>query len=295
MPTILARLAAMFDLRYHAVSLAAVFVALAVGILLGIGVADRGLVDRGKETFLRAQVDDLNASLDDANARLDRLERQQRAAAAFMEEGYPSLTAGRLAGKRIALVFVGRFDGVRGEVEDALRDAGAPPLLRARALRVPVDEDTIRTRYGGSIDELGRSLGRELVLGERTPLWDRLSALIVEEQSGRMGQRADGIIVVRSAEPQAGGTARLLRGLYEGIASAGAPAVGVERSDAGASATEVFRSAGLSSVDDVETPPGKLALVLLLAGARGGNYGVKETADDGPLPALESAPRPAAG
>jgi hypothetical protein len=285
----------MFDLRYHVASLAAVFIALAVGILLGIGVADRGLVDRGKETFLRAQVADLGTSLDDANARIDGLERQRRAAAAFIEEGYPLLVADRLAGKRIALVFVGKIDAVRGAVEDALQDAGAPPLLRVRALRVPVDEDTVRARYGGAIDELGRSLGRELVLGERTPLWDQLSSAVVEEQSGRMGQPADGVVVVRSAEPQGGGTARFLRGLYEGIAAAGAPAVGVERSDAGFSATDIFRSAGLSTVDDIETDPGKLALVLLLAGARSGNYGVKESADDGPLPALVSVPQLAAG
>ena len=37
----------MFDLRYHVASLAAVFVALIIGILVGVGISDRGLVDRG--------------------------------------------------------------------------------------------------------------------------------------------------------------------------------------------------------------------------------------------------------
>jgi hypothetical protein len=286
--------ARVFDLRYHVASLAAVFVALAVGILLGIGVADRGLVDRGQESLLRAQVGDLQQSLDEANARIDILERRQRSAQGFIEAGYPLLVADRLAGKRVALVFVGKTGGLRDEVDDALQDAGAPPLLRMRALRVPIDEESVRRRYGGSVDQLGQSLAREFTRGERTPLWDRFAGVLVEEQQGGLKEPADAVVVVRSAEPQRGATARFLRGLYEGLAAAGVPAVGIERSDADASAIETFRSAHLSTVDDVETPPGKLALVLLLAGARKGNYGAKPTADDGPLPPLESVPQPAA-
>jgi len=38
----------MFDLRYHVASLTAVFLALVIGILVGVGIADRGLVDRAK-------------------------------------------------------------------------------------------------------------------------------------------------------------------------------------------------------------------------------------------------------
>jgi ABC-type proline/glycine betaine transport system permease subunit len=34
----------MFDFRYHALSLVAVFMALVIGILLGIAIGDKGLV-----------------------------------------------------------------------------------------------------------------------------------------------------------------------------------------------------------------------------------------------------------
>jgi hypothetical protein len=42
----------------------------------------------------------------------------------------------------------------------------------------------------------------------------------------------------------------------------------------------IFKSAGLSSVDDVDTPAGRLALVLLLAGSPSGQYGFKRSADN---------------
>jgi hypothetical protein len=40
----------------------------------------------------------------------------------------------------------------------------------------------------------------------------------------------------------------------------------------------VWDKAGLSSVDDVETPVGKLALAVLLTGGERGLYGVKKSA-----------------
>jgi len=43
---------------------------------------------------------------------------------------------------------------------------------------------------------------------------------------------------------------------------------------------------GMSSVDDIDTPTGKLALALLLGGAPSGSFGLKPTAD-ATLPRIE--------
>lgn len=281
----------MFDLRYHVASLAAVFVALAVGVLLGIGVADR--VESQSERLLESRIADLQRSLDAANERLANLESDGVAADAFVNEAYPSVVDGRLVGTHVALVFVGSVDtDFRDAVEDALRDADAPPLLRLRALRVPLDDEAVRMRYGGAIDQLGQSLGREFVRGEETPLWDRLSSVIVEERVGTMGAPADAVVVVRSAEPQRGQTARFLRGFYAGLGAGDVRAIGVDFSTTELSPIESFRRAGLSTVDNLESQAGRLALVVLLAGGRPGNYGVEDSSDDGVLPPLASAPPP---
>jgi hypothetical protein len=68
------------------------------------------------------------------------------------------------------------------------------------------------------------------------------------------------------------------------------PAVGVERSGAGDSAVTAFAKHDLSTVDDLDTEAGRLALVLLLGGATPGRYGVKQTAEDGVLPEIPPAP-----
>jgi hypothetical protein len=108
----------------------------------------------------------------------------------------------------------------------------------------------------------------------------------VEEQSGNDAPPLDGVVVARSVPAQAGVTARFLAGFYSGLASADIPAVGAERLRVKDSAVDAFSREDLSTVDDLDTEAGRLALVLLLAGASPGSYGVKKTADDGVLPAI---------
>src|SRR3954467_8934426 len=97
----------MFDLRYHAASLAAVFLALIVGILLGVAVSHSGFVSSAERKVLNQQITDLQKRLD--KAKLDQSEQQ--ALTSYIKTTYPDLVADRLAGKRIALVFVGPADG----------------------------------------------------------------------------------------------------------------------------------------------------------------------------------------
>ena len=54
----------MFDLRYHVASLAAVFLALIIGILVGVGISDRGYLDKGTRRLLEQRVADLQKRLD---------------------------------------------------------------------------------------------------------------------------------------------------------------------------------------------------------------------------------------
>src|SRR5919109_2302029 len=284
----------MFDLRYHVASLAAVFLALVIGILVGVGIS--GPVDKGKTGLLEEEVASLRKQLD---AESTDVSRERQAARTFINETYPALVRNRLRGKQVAVVFVGSVDGgTRSAVSRALTEAGALQL-RLRALKVPIDVRQVQGALTAQpaaaglvgrsqLESLGRVLGEELVLGGETPLWDSLPDALVEERGGGGKAPAEGVVLVRTVAPQRAGTSRFLLGLYSGLASAGRPAVGVEQTDATTSATKVFSKAGLSTVDDVDTPVGRLALVLLLAGASPGQYGVKDSAGDGALPPLPS-------
>jgi hypothetical protein len=291
----------MFDLRYHVASLAAVFLALVIGIVVGVGISDRGLVDRTNNKLLRDRVASLEQQLkDNAKQAADR-DRDQRAAKSFVDATYQTLVRNRLHGKQITVLYVGSdkdSSGIQSAVNRTLSDAGVgPQQLRLRALKVPIDVQQLDSALKGQpaaaglrgkneVDNLGRALGQELMAGGDTPLWNSLTESLIGERTGGSEPPADGVVVVRTVTPQHGATSRFLLGLYSGLASSGAPAVGVEQTDAANSAINVFSQAGLSTVDNLDTPVGKLALVLLLAGQPGGHYGVKDSASDGPLPPL---------
>jgi len=293
----------MFDLRYHVASLAAVFVALLIGIL--VGVAMSGKVDDAEKKALMGQRDRLQDQLEAAGERRANSVREQEATQAFVKNAYPALINDRLRGKRVALIFVGAVDtGTRKDVERAISDAGATAPVRMRALKVPIDAADVDGALSGdlrqyrgdeALDDLGRELADEFVSGGDAPAWDALTSLLVEEKAGSFRRTVDGVVVVRTVKAQKGETLRFLVGLYEGLAGNGVPAVGVERSGAGDSAVGAWSDAGLSTIDDIEKPAGRLALALLLSGNVTGNYGLKPSATDGLVPPIEPLPAQTGG
>jgi hypothetical protein len=290
----------MFDLRYHVASLAAVFVALLIGILVGVGMS--GKVDDAEKKELRRQRADLESRLETAGESRANLVREEKAFRAFVRNAYPVLITDRLKGKRIAILFVGPVDtALRGDVERTAKDAGSTAPVRIRALKVPIspakvdralDGNAVLAQYrgDGALDDLGRKLADELVAGGDTPGWDALTSLLVEEKSGSFRRPVDGVVVVRTAKPQVAETARFLSGFYGGLADIAVPTIGVETSKVDRSAVPAWSRAGLSTVDDIEAPAGRLALALLLSGSSIGTYGLKESAGDGVVPPIEPLP-----
>src|SRR5262249_59692383 len=118
--------------------LAAVFLALIIGILVGVGISDRGLVDSAKTKFLQDEVASLQTRLDDQSAQSNVLKGERQAAQSFINDTYPTLVKNRLKNKQVAVVFVGSVDGgLSSAVNRTLTDAGAPQL-RMRDLKVPI-------------------------------------------------------------------------------------------------------------------------------------------------------------
>jgi hypothetical protein len=287
-----------FDLRYHVVSLAAVFLALVLGVLLGVGISETGRVDDVERDSYEARIADLERRLDAAAEQDLANEGQRKAAETLFDEAYPLFMRDRLAGFRVVTVFVGSADpdkAVRRGLEQMLSDGGAGGPFRFRALDVPFEGKAIGgaldghaelARFSGpdSYGELGEQLAKELVAGGDTPLWDALSPVIVGEEAGIGALPPDAVVVARTAEPQQAESAAVLAGLYRGLASGAVPALGVEVTESKPSAIPAWKRTSLSTVDAIDTDVGRLAGALVLSGAPSGNYGVKDSAEDGILP-----------
>ncbi len=285
----------MFDFRYHIASLIAVFIALVIGILVGIGLSGRGFVSDAERTNLEASISGLRSERDADRAALTLATGRQATADSYLADTYPTLVAGRLRGMRIAVVSVGSVDQtIDRALTQAVREAGGR-IVRVRVLRIPMDVAGVERILGrrpalgafsgiAQAGDLGRGVAAELVDGGKTPLLDALGDTLLEERDGSGQPLVDAIVISRPAPPQQGPPQKFLAGLYAGLADGGLPAVGVERATPRLSALPAFVRAGLSTVESVDTATGRLALVLELAGAASGHYGVGMAATDGILP-----------
>lgn len=302
----------MFDLRYHVVSLAAVFIALAVGIVIGVAIASGGGVEETTKAVLEGDKRRLEGRLQEAQQRIALSEERQRAVNDLVERAYPAIMDGRLADDAVGLVFLGPIDpAVRSAVERTLTDGGAGTPVRVTALELPADPAALEGLIasdptlaafgtGGEIEGLGRGLGREFVDGGETPIWDAVDEVIVEESVGSTLVPLDGVVVVRSWVPPgedaspdeqeaAETAAKLLDGMLDGLEDTSVPVVGVERIGAEQSSVSYFRDRGVSAVNDVDAVAGRIALAVLLAGGRPGAYGAGDGVD-GVAPPIEPLP-----
>jgi hypothetical protein len=275
-----------YSARYHAASLIAVFLALAVGILIGAEFGGDALTNTRRDLE-----HSLVGNLQDARSQADELSGELNRSDEFGERVYPVLTRERLAGKRIAIVALGGLPSdITGAVEDALGPTGAK-LVGVGVVREPVDvnglaSDLSKTRFADlrtnpdALSELGTGLGRQLVIGGTLP--EVVRGQLFSRASGTFGG-LDGVIVVRDQPEDMGPVQRgkanqLESALMGGITATRTPAVGIEATTSEPSSVSFFQSNDLSSVDDVDLTAGRLAMVFAMLGAEG-SFGVKGSAD----------------
>jgi Copper transport outer membrane protein, MctB len=275
-----------YSARYHATSLIAVFLALAIGILVGAEFGGDALTNtrRDLERSLVGNLQDARSNADELSGELGRSNE-------FADRVYPVLTRDRLEGKRIAIVALGGLPGeVTGAVEDALEPTGAR-LVGVGVVREPVDVaglagDLAKTRFADlrrnpdALTELGTGLGRQIVIGGTLP--ELLRGQLFSRASGSFGA-LDGVIIVREDPQDMGPVQRakanqLESALLGGITATRTPAVGVETAEVEVSSISFFQANDLSSVDDIDLRAGQLALVFGMLGAEG-SFGFKGSAD----------------
>ncbi len=275
-----------YSARYHATSLIAVFLALAVGILIGAEFGGDALTETRKnlEQSLVGNLQDARSHAEDLSSELGRADE-------FDERVYPVLTRDELQGKRVAVVALGGLPSeIISAVEDALGPTGAK-LVGVGVVREPVDTKSLagelsRTRFAElqtepeELTELGTGLGRQIVIGGTLP--EVVRGQLFSRASGEFGA-LDAVIIVRDQPEGMGPVQRstanqLETALLAGITATRVPAVGVESTSTEPSSISFFQSNDLSSVDDIDNTAGEVALVAAMRGAEG-SFGVKSTAD----------------
>jgi copper transport outer membrane protein MctB len=264
------------DLRYHLISLISVFLALAIGILLGVAMADRGVVDsrvQAEITSIRQQLDRQRNEIDKQN---DEIAEQE----VMLERMSDTLIAESLQGEDVALV-VGPYANpdVRRALESDLSEAGA----------------NITTVFSLGLPDPDEITGQELTTREATTQLESGYAVdAAHEVLGYTEQERDTPEVVifvgggEIPEDAPPGTLNALKGVerkvFEIWLDAGVRVVGAQPSDARRTEIPLFRNVGIPSVDNADQPAGRAAVIECAAMEDcEGTYGIKNSASE-PFP-----------
>lgn len=193
----------MIDFKYHVVSIIAVFLALAVGIVVGTTALNGQLLDdlqgrvgglAGDNQELRAEVNELRDEVGDNQSFADALE--------------PSIVEGRLEGDNVVLVTAPLASGEVGDrLAERIEEAGATVTGRVRLTEAYTDPansallDDLVTRLLPAGVEL--PTGGDVGVDERAAT-ELASVLVRSDQSGTGEVSADSVTRVLAGFREAG-------------------------------------------------------------------------------------------
>jgi hypothetical protein len=271
------------DFRYHALSLVAVFLALGIGIVLGVTVGD-SLVSEADQNLRDSLRDDVTEAREQARDEQELAGKRDEVIDATSQ----AVADGRLRGIGVGVIAIGELPGeIADSVEEAIDTSGGD-LERTAVLDPP---EAPEARSPRRQRRLGRRIGRLVERGGASPA---LREGEPRRFSGSYRGPVEAVVVYRDPPPEAEDedSARDLElreafedGLFDGLRD---NVVGVEATGTDPSQIGWYDDQVIASVDNTNVPAGRLALVLVLQEAAlaqitgerpEGSYGYKDTAD----------------
>ena len=238
----------MINFRFHLVSLVAVFLALALGVVMGSTVIDRAIVDR-----LSSQIDSIRKRADEERAENRALRDQIKGFETFVAQSQPQVTARRLHQVPVTIV------AVRGVPAEDVR--AAADILKSAGALVPGVlwiEDAMSATDPGARTKLVQAMGDS---GLAT---DDLRQVALEALGHRL---ATGARVVTASTPALSGVDTLVSLSEAGLVS-------FDTLGGGAVNLDSWPSPGTRMLvvdgSQAHPPPGTMSLPILRAAAAAG-------------------------
>lgn len=280
--------------RYHIYSLAAVFFALTIGIVIGTALARSPLAPSEQSTIRQYErwMHDLRAGIETAGKEAASAKELARKSEEFCQAALPVVAKGRLAWRNVALIRTGDYDDLTGTVKRALEMAGAQVVSITDISRnYPFsDEDKLRealvkSGVALSVDEerpsgkLWALIGDAILTGRQGYILPKLQQAGVAGFTGDYNRSARLVVLVGgSASDKANTAAAVDSPLLAQLSQPNVTVVGCESGSAGSSYVKAWQKTGIATVDNADTSMGQIALICALNGERA-NFGLKDTAD----------------
>ena len=276
----------MFDMRYHIASLVAVFLALTVGLLLGSLIVDAGLLADEQERLLNS----IRVDVDKISEKNRGLQSEVTGLRDFQKQVLPIAINDRLNETSVTILTLDEAqDGPANEVEKTLNQAGAATSRIYVNIRdIDVADTDLRQRL--------RELAEENEISDRAlagRFWPRIAAEISGAKPNELlsklldtglagadttGTLIDNLVVVAANDRRIGSRDIVLLDALSEIE--GVRVIATEVSEVKRSRIAAYKLRSVSTVDNIDTVPGKISLVYLLSERDvTAHFGTKAAAD----------------
>lgn len=274
----------MYNLRYHIASLVAVFLALAMGLLLGTIVVDRGVLDAQRTALVK----DLQKDFDEIRAESAQVKSDNETLSSFASDALPALVGSTLSTRTVVVVTSPENGDTASLVTRQLKDAGATVAVATFSdVDFSLAEERVVTAVGKALAMPAGSVTTSMVVtalanewgiaGTARPVTKALvdaNALKITGLSDTVG--VSGTVVACSFDGKPDGAAMLLALSLNGGQRR---SVGVESSKRADGTASAAKLAGISGVDHVDTPMGEVSMIWVLTGRASGLYGTSDGAE----------------
>lgn len=283
----------MIDQRYHIYSIAAVFFALAIGIILGTSMA-RSPESKSESRAIRQYeqwMHRLRGEIEEKTKENARMEDIAKKNEEFCQATLPIVASQRLAWRNVAIIRTGDYSDLTGSIKRVLEMAGAQVTTVTEISRNFPFDDEEKTRQvlancgvwlpdsEKASDKLWRILATAITSPRHAALLPKLEAAGVAKFTGTYDKSVRLLVIVGGSSSDDANTSEMVDSPL--IAQLNKPTITIaacETTDAGSSYVPVWQKMGIATVDNANTAIGQVALICALNGERA-SFGVKDSAD----------------
>jgi hypothetical protein len=272
----------MYNLRYHIASLVSVFLALALGLVLGGLIVRGGTFDRQGE----ALVEGLQKEFADLRAENRELSGENEQLTEISAEMIDAWAVDRLAGQTVVvLANAGRDDGLVAAREAISGAGGRVAVVTMLSPRFGLDEEDLAARVTSLAPDPDRaeasiaaSLAAEWTSaqGERPLTAALVEAGVLSIDGWPEDARASALVNLSAPD---GKPDRAALAVTQAARRMPIPAVAAETPKTQTRVAATAAAEGISAFDTLGTPVGRCTLIALLSGSEGGFYGTAQSAE----------------
>lgn len=282
----------MTNIKYYVLTVVSIFLALAIGIYIGFMFDAQDILMSQKEDIV-AQLEERFDYLEEENRtvreEISKVTKENELMKEFSKAIYGDVIKNKLIGLKIAIIETSE-DYIYKGISQTLESAGAEvvsittiknnfnsdPDLIKKTYEIIMEEEVLDNNvFKKAIDKITE----EIITGEDNKIIEAFKMEGLIETIGEYNTPIDYIVIAGGKKEKDDTRFEIIdKRIIDVCKRLNIPIIGIEKENVNFSYVDKYKNNRISSVDNVDTIIGKIALVLAMDG-RPGNYGVKSSAE----------------